>query len=511
MSTAVQFTKPTELQPYLKLIRGLRQCSPQEQWEIQRRLARTDLFFLIWFICVRQDAEHDWIIQRCREVEAEPNERLDLWAREHYKSTIITFGQTIQDILSSHGDDPDPKWKGREVTIGIFSHTRPIAKGFLRQIKQELEGNILLKSLFPDVLYENPQKDAPKWSEDDGIIVRRTSNPKESTVEAHGLVDGMPTGKHFFILNYDDVVTEKSVTTPEMMKKTTSQLELSYNLGSRGGIRRFIGTRYHLFDTYATLKERGTVTVREHPATKDGQYPGEPVLLSPHEIADKRRDQGPYTFGCQMLLNPKSEQTEGFEKKWLRYWTTKPEGGNRYIIVDPANEKRKKSDYTAAAVIELREDRNYYVLDMVRDKLNLTERTDLVINWHKQYDPVAVGYEKYGKDSDIEHIEYVQNEKNYNFTITALGGPLAKNDRIKRLIPLFENARIWLPGDLWKVNWEDRRVDVINSFVYDEYLPFPVLSHDDMLDCLARILDDDLNAEFPKKSTPTVLNFPSEF
>ena len=73
-------------------------------------------------------------------VQESPDGHLDLWAREHYKSTIITFGQTIQDILR------DP-----EVTVGIFSHTRPIAKGFLRQIKRELESNQTLKDLFPDI------------------------------------------------------------------------------------------------------------------------------------------------------------------------------------------------------------------------------------------------------------------------------------------------------------------------------------------------------------------------
>jgi hypothetical protein len=202
---------------------------------------------------------------------------LDLWAREHYKSTVITFAKTIQDILI------DP-----EITVGFFSHTRPIAKAFLRQIKQEFESNETLKGWFPDILWANPKKESPKWSEDEGIVVKRQSNPKEGTVEAWGLVDGQPTSKHYRTLVYDDVVTRESVSTPDMMAKTTDALALSYNLGAHGGTRRFIGTRYHYNDTYRTIMERGTVKPRIYPATKDGKVDGEPVFLTREQLAEKR-------------------------------------------------------------------------------------------------------------------------------------------------------------------------------------------------------------------------------
>jgi len=180
----------------------------------------------------RIDVARDWVFQRCREVQFNPDGYIDLWAREHYKSTIITFGLTIQDILN----DPD-------TTIGIFSHTRPIAKGFLRQIKAELETNQKLRAWFPEIIWDNPQAHAPKWSEDDGITVNRKSNPKEQTVEAWGIVDGQPTGKHFKRLIYDDVVTQESVTTPELIAKVTRPWALSLNLAAEGGPSRSIGTR----------------------------------------------------------------------------------------------------------------------------------------------------------------------------------------------------------------------------------------------------------------------------
>jgi len=473
----------------------------QERIELSRLLCRTDLFFLLWYVCNRQDCYRQWVLERCQDVRRSPNGNLDLWAREHYKSTIVTFGQTIQDVLSSHGKEPLKKWNGREVTVGIFSHVRPIAKGFLRQIKSEFEQNQMLKSLFPDILFDNPQKEAPKWSEDDGLVLKRKSNPKESTIEAHGIIDGMPTGKHFLVMNYDDVVTEKSVTTPDMIKKTITQLELSYNLGTDGGYKRFVGSKYHLFDAYRTIAERGTAKLRLFPATDNGKADGKPVLISQESLDEKRRDMGPYTFGCQMLLNPKADEVQSFDAKWIRYHNAEEpieNIGNRYLIVDPANEKKKRSDYTAAVVIELREDENYYELESIRDRLSLTERADMVFRLHRKWGKPIVAYEEYGMQADIQHIEDRQAREKYHFDIIPLGGSMAKFDRIRKMIPIFEQGRYFLPYTCPQKDYEGQPYDATAVFLRDEYYPFPVLSHDDMFDVKARILDEKLAVEFPE-------------
>ena len=44
--------------------------------------------------------------------------------------------------------------------------------------------------------------------------------------------------------------------------------------------------------------------------------------------------------------------------------------------------------------------------------------------------------------------------------------------------------------------------DLVRDFVDQEYTSFPVSHHDDMMDCLARITDPDLNAAFPKIVKP---------
>jgi phage terminase large subunit-like protein len=464
----------------------------------QRKLCREDLFFLLARALKRPDADHDWLYARCREVQASPDGHLDLWARDHYKSTIITFAKTIQDILV------DP-----EITVGIFSHTRPIAKAFLEQIKREFESNEYLKELFPDVLYQKPDVEAPKWSLDSGIIVKRKTNPKECTIEAWGLVDGQPTGKHFSHQIYDDVVTLMSVTTPEQIAKTTAAWEMSLNLGS--GIRtrrRYIGTRYHINDSYRTMMDRGSVIPRVKPATHNGKAPpeGKPVFLSEELLLQKRRDQGPYTFGTQQLQDPVADKSMGFKEEWLAYYdhlgdTTK---WNKYIVVDPANSRKDTADYTVMVVIGLAPDNNYYRIDAVRDRMNLTQRTQKLFELHRMHTPKAVGYERYGMQSDIEHIRGEMERRNYRFEITELGGNIAKEDRIRKLVPVYEQKRFYSPRRLPFVDNEGVTRDYVQLFLANEYLAFPVCAHDDMLDCEARILDPMLNAEFPKAAPPPV-------
>lgn len=471
----------------------------------QRYQARTDLYYLITEILSRVDLRKQWLKDRCDEVQVDPNDRIDLWAREHYKSTIITFGKTIQDILRSHGDDPiDPQ----EITVGLFSHTRPNAKGFLRQIKREFETNRKLKDLFPDIFYENPSKEAIKWSEDDGIIVKRKTNPKEATIEAWGVVDGQPVGKHFSLLVYDDIVTAESVTTPEMIAKTTEMLVLSYSLGAEGGQRRFIGTRYHFADTYRELIKRGTATPRIHQITEDGTVDGVPVLWTRERVAEKRRDMGPYIFSCQMLQNPIGDETQGFDRKWIKHYENVNQGKlNIYIVIDPASGKKKTSDYTAGWVLGLGSDKNIYVLDAIRDRLSLTERTQKVFEWHRKYKPMrdsGVRYEKYGKDADIEHILSKQEEEGYRFNITEVGGRTPKNDRIKRLMPYFEQGRIFMPKTLIRTDYQKIPRDLIYDFIEEEFVAFPVPVHDDMLDSMSRLLEPDWPVIWPEDVASTI-------
>ncbi len=479
---------------YDDLERDLTEAPRSVRQTAMRQLIRTDLYYLLRYVLGRMDMEHPWMLARIREVQREPDGFIDLWGRDHRKSTVITFGKTLQDILASHGDDPLPQWGGREPTFGIFSHTRPIAKAFLRQIKHELESNDELRSWFPDILWSNCEREAPTWSQDDGLVVRRKANPKEATVEAWGVVDGQPTGKHFDVLVDDDIVTLGSIGSPEMIQKTTDAWSLHLNLGTTDTRLRVIGTRYHHADTYREMIARGAVKQRIRPATHDGTLTGEPVYLTREQFTKKVRDMGPYVASAQLLQNPTVDSKQAFDRDWLRYYDEARNwrGMNRALICDPANEKKKTSDYTTMVVIGLAPDENYYLLDYVRDRFNLKERAKKFIELHRKWDKPKAGYEKYGKDSDISTIADIQGDENYRFDIMELGGQLSKIDRINRLMPVFASNRFYMPHRLMYTPHDGKTLDLIHALIEEEMMAWPVPVHDDGLDVIARIFDMEL-------------------
>jgi hypothetical protein len=193
-----------------------------------------------------------------------------------------------------------------------------------------------------------------------------------------------------------------------------------------------------------------------------------------------------------------------FKPEWWQTWSTEPAGGNAVIVVCGPNDKRAAPE-TTAWVLRLMPDRNYYVVDGCRERLDVAARTKLVFDWHRKYSPLRVGYEARGLEADRAHIADTQARENYRFSITELAGPLSATEQISRLRPLFEAGRVILPPRLVR-----GAVDLIDAFRRSEYDGYPMAQHSDQLQALSRVLD--VGAEFPRVSTwkaPSV--FPSDF
>jgi len=219
-------------------------------------------------------------------------------------------------------------------------------------------------------------------------------------------------------------------------------------------------------------------------------------------LQEKRRDMGPYTFSCQVMQNPVADSVMGFKREWIHYYDEEPhdirDGLNVYLLVDAANSKRKGSDYTVMWAVGIGGDQNAYILDIVRDRLNLTERAEKIMDMHRKWKPLAERYESYGMQGDIEHIHHVQKTQRYRFNIDVVGGQTPKNDRIRRLLPWFENGRFYFPKTCVYRDYEGIGRDMVSIFLEDEFVAFPVSVHDDMLDSMARLLEPEIPLIWPR-------------
>lgn len=384
---------------------------------------RNSLWFLIYFGMRVSIANDPWWVKCCLDVQNGPRTNtLDLWARGHGKTTIITQGETIRQILN------DP-----EQTIGIFSYSRPAALGILRGIKYLLENSTLLKACFPDILYKDPRTEADKWSETDGLILKRKGFYKEATLEAWGLIEGMPTGKHFTGRIYDDVETADLVNSPDVMAKLKDTFDMSQNLGTMNGWHKVIGTTYHHEGLLNTLRHRTTsegkhiYTTRVKAATVDGTPNGPSSYLPEEVLAELRINR--QMFYSQQLLDPTPQGTQKLDASMLVEVNPGelPKNLFKFMAVDPAGERKsdkRQGDSWAivvAGVEPYRDDlgmSRVYILDLMIEPMTEAEALQNIVNMFTRNGNIRqLGVEKVGISTAEVHIAKVLHARGRSISI----------------------------------------------------------------------------------------------
>jgi len=238
-----------------------------------------------------------------------------------------------------------------------------------------------------------------------------------------------------------------------------------------------------------------------------------PARFTREVLDDSRVRLGDYNYAGQYLQEPVPIGGGLIKVEWIQYYkqgSVKPKEMNVAILVDPAggdedekNKKDKNSDWTAMMVVGLAPDNNYYLLDIIRDRLNPTERIDTLFMLHRKWNglcgkPPKVGYEKYSMQSDNHYIKAKQSLDAYHFPLVEVAGPKSKTSRVSRLVPDMQNGRWYFPQSLIYIDGEGRKWDLVQELLKTEIPTFPRSKHDDMLDALSRIYESDLSMVFPK-------------
>ncbi|MCQ2299954.1 MAG: hypothetical protein MJZ81_07525 [Bacteroidales bacterium] len=439
-----------------------------------RSLILADRYFLLTMVLDVKVAWHPWVLARCREVERDPDEHLDLWSRGHFKSTIITYAGVSQYVLQNP-----------ENAVCLMSYKAGAAEAFATQIRQAFETNDILNACFPDILWGDRIKDAPSWSNSDFTIKRRTGR-KEASVSTSGLVTGMRTGGHYDLLVYDDTVTPESVTTPDQIERTTNAWSMSLNLGTIDGTRHwYIGTRYDMYDTYDYMLKLGTIKERRHICIDED---GRSVLLPQEELDRKRAEMTVRDWNSQMLQTPIGEGQLLMKEEWFHTYDRYPDiPMNIYVFADTAQRQSKKSDYTVMWVVGYGSDKRKYVLDGIYDKINQSQRWARLSGLVEKWTPACVFYEENAAPDDCEYFRRQMSTFGHfdlkGFRQKSTSG--AKELRIETLQPEFEQGLWWFPQKIMYRMSDGKMIDVVDFFKRNEFLSFPQVVHDDGLDCLA--------------------------
>lgn len=489
-----------------------------------RYLLRRNLFILLTCACQRKHLINKWSYNRCADIQKNPNGFIDLWAREHYKSTIVTFGKSLQDIIITHGrrnevvsdaliealsadfggnihysikhkrDELERHDIAEEVTIGILSCTKKLAESFLWEIKKELEQNEILHALFDDIFYKEPDKMSDKWSVQVGINVKRQSIRKEATVEAWGLITGQPTSKHFSLCVYDDIITHDIVKTLYLTHVATISWENSLSLSCQGGVRRYVGTRKHYNDTYTVIIEREAAILRRYTPYLNNDKAQGLALFEVEELAKRRKSMGESTFAAEYLQEPLQDSAIRLDVTKLCYHNLHTTDNLMlYLFGDPASSEKSKhtpgNDYTVYVVIGIDRGGGLYLIDGVRDRLTPSEKWSAIYGLWKKYQGIKnIYYEQVGLCADIAYFKE-RAEKINHLTFSSLFISLTprqkKEDRLIRLEPLLEERKLFVPRDLQKRTVQNEPYNLTHALVKEEMTLFPFSKHDDIMDCLA--------------------------
>ena len=391
---------------------------------------------------------------------------------------------------------------GRNPALSVImaSHTGELAEAFGRKVRNGL-ADPEFTAIFPAVGVSSDNAAAGRWSTNHGGEYLSAG------------VGGSITGRRADLGIIDDPVASREDADSERVRQKTWDWYVNDFLTrlKPGAKQVLIMTRWHEMDLAGRLLDRESDkwTVLKLPMLAGpndilGREEGERLWkewFTDEMIETAQQDARSWSALYQQT--PRPIEGAEFKMSWLNRYSSQPKILNKIILVDPAGDpakakgNRKKSDFTAMAVIGLASDENAYLLDGLRDRLNLTQRADALFALHKKHKPMQTRYEQYGLQADVEHIKSEMERRQYRFSIKEVGGRVEKNVRIRRLVPWFEGGRFWMPHEMVRTSVTGQPYDVVKDFVDQEYASFPVGRWDDFFDCLARMCEPGMTLPWP--------------
>lgn len=417
----------------------------------------------------------------------EGEEKMILAPRGHLKSTISTVGYALWRML-----------KNPEIRILICNYKLDNAKMFLSQIKGYLLNYEMIRTCFQELI---PDPKATRWNET-AMTLRRTSNPKEATVEVAG-VGTEVTGRHYDLILFDDIMGPENTTTKEQMQKAKTWFNQMQFVLEPGGEQVVTGTRWDFEDIYGWILESQVPPFKVFhkgifgPPVDPGAGWFEDATIIPiwsekfSKDRIKRIEQkmaadpkvGRAMFVKQYFNLVIDEVGAPFKRKQMVQYSPEeiPEMLAISITCDPAISERETADYACILVRGVDREGKWWVLDVwiKRGPEPMELLNELFLLYKKWVDK--------GHSVDACAIEYTAYQKSLKYLLRDemfrrnLFLPMVelknsnKDYRIRGLVPRWSQGGILVPKEM-TVGVEE---------LLDEIWRFPNCKHDDPLDALA--------------------------
>ena len=371
-----------------------------------------------------------------------------------------------------------PLWRlceGLSRFILIVSDSSSQAEGFLRDIITELEENEALKEWYGTSILpkKDRKKQVVKWTDSDIITA---DNRRIAARGCQKKLRGIRTRQwrpDYLIV--DDLENDEYVKTPEQRKKTKNWFnEALLNCLDPENARTFIiGTIIHYDSLLKNLQKNEAYTSRFYRAIKGDGTALWADLWDLEKLAKLKKKIGTHAFNKEKMNNPLNPEDKPFKEFWLRYYTHADIAGKNlkiYQAIDLAIKKKTKNDYFVIITIGVDDDKNVYILDIFRKKLDFPAQVKAVQKMYKKWKPKRVAIEENGYQEALKQQVLTQDRIPFK-PITNIAD---KYTRIITIAPDFENGKIFISENF---------LDFI-----EEYSFYPEGAHDDMLDALEMAL-----------------------
>jgi predicted phage terminase large subunit-like protein len=389
-------------------------------------------------------------------------------ARGHLKSSLITKGWTIQQVLRNF-----------DLRVLIDSAVSDNSERFLRSIQKYMQTGGLLSQVFG--VFESDL-----WNQEACTVRQRTKILDAPSWTATGM-NKEQVSQHYDLIVADDLVTRQNIASPEMREKVKMHIRDLYDLLEPKGNFAVVGTRWHMDDAYGDLLDNKAWDRFIRTAYTDDSRTQVlfPQKFSLEKLAGLRAVKGPVEFAAQYLNNPIDESTADFKSDQIRYYDpTTANPTSLYLTIDPAISLGRDADYSALVVAGQFANRRIRVVDRVHRRMVPSDLVDAIFELVAKWRLHRVGIETFSFQKTLKYdIQRQQRERGIFFSIDELGkrhtgkgeSDLTKAARIRRLQPYFEQGLVELRSDM--------------SDVVDELLSFPRGRHDDLIDALSYQLD----------------------